>query len=78
VSVKTISLEDKKSIIIDFLNKCNLYSDQKLLDYEKRLIRAGEIECAELVQKKHDWASYRHFNAHAITELKGDELDDWL
>jgi len=78
VGVKTIGLEDKKSIIIDFLNKCNLYSDQKLLDYDRRLVKAGDVDCAELRQKKHDWASYRDFNVHAIVELKGDELDDWL
>jgi len=78
VGVKTIGLEDKKSIIIDFLNKCNLYSDQKLLDYDRRLVKAGDVESTELGQKKHDWASYRDFNAHAIAELKGNELDDWL
>lgn len=78
MSAKTISLEDKKSIIIDFLNKCNLYSDQKLLDYERRMSKADDVERTRLLQKKHDWVSYRDFNGHAIGELEGDELDDWL
>lgn len=78
MGVKSVSLQDKKSIIIDFLKKCNLYSDQKLLDYERRMNHASEHEGGELLQKKHDWTSYRDFNRYTIEELSGDELDDWL
>lgn len=78
MDVKAVSVACKKAIIVDFLNKCNLYSEQKVLDYERRMSQAEKLEQLSLVQKKHDWQTYQDFNTHAINELKGDELDDWL
>jgi len=78
VSIQGVSLADKKSIIIDFLRKCNAFSEQKLQDYERRMVKAEEAESIELDHKKHDWSSYKSFNNYAINKLKGNELDDWL
>jgi len=78
MGVEAVDLACKKAIIVDFLNKCNLYSEQKLLDYERRMNQVEALEQVELTQKKHDWQVYQEFNRHAINELNGDELDDWL
>ncbi|MBV1875394.1 MAG: hypothetical protein KUG50_02075 [Cycloclasticus sp.] len=72
----TLSLADKKSIIIDFLKQCNEYSDGMLKKYEGQLIEEETKSTAP--QKIHDWNVYRDFNNYAINELKGDELDDWF
>ncbi|MDF1690200.1 MAG: hypothetical protein P1U35_11390 [Cycloclasticus sp.] len=72
----TLSLADKKSIIIDFLQQCNEYSEGMLKKYESQL--AEEETKASAPQKIHDWSVYRDFNNYAINELKGAELDDWL
>jgi len=71
-----LSLADKKSIIIDFLQQCNEYSDGMLKKYEDQLTEEETKSTAP--QKIHDWGVYRDFNNYAINELKGDELDDWF
>lgn len=72
----TISLEDKKTIIIDFLMQCNNYSESMLDKYKKQLLDEQLNESAG--QKIHDWTVYKDFNDYAIRELNGRELDDWL
>lgn len=72
----TLSLADKKSIIIDFLQQCNNYSDGMLKKYEGQL--AEEEMKTSAPQKIHDWTVYRDFNNYAINELNGTELDDWF
>ena len=72
----TLSLAEKKSIIIDFLKQCNEYSDGMLKKYEGQL--AVEETKISAPQKIHDWTVYRDFNSYAINELKGQELDEWF
>jgi|TARA_R110002074_G_scaffold402194_1_gene604428 deoxyhypusine synthase len=74
----TISLQDKKEIIIDFLKQCNSYSEQMLDKYSSQLVQS-DLEGANVVKQKiHDWTTYREFNDYAIGELKGEQLDDWF
>lgn len=72
----TLSLAEKKSIIIDFLQQCNQYSEGMLQKYEGQLMVEEKKPSAS--QKIHDWMVYRDFNNYAINELKGKELDDWF
>jgi len=72
----TISLEDKKNIIIDFLKQCNDYSELMLKKYQRQL-SDGELNDSAS-QKIHDWNTYKDFNDYAINELKGEELDEWF
>lgn len=73
-----ISRDDKKKIISEFLKKCNDYSDQMVDKYEGRLSTATAEEKAALLQKTHDWRSYKDFNQYTVTELEGEVLDDWF
>ncbi|MDX2426182.1 MAG: hypothetical protein QNK15_08015 [Cycloclasticus sp.] len=74
----TISRQDKKEIIIDFLKQCNSYSGQMLDKYSTQLIQSDLEGAAVAKQKIHDWTTYREFNDYAIEELKGEQLDDWF
>lgn len=78
MSLDTISLKDKKLIIIDFLQRCNTYSEQMLEGYEKLLEESGDIPASEIQQKIQNWATYRKFNEYAIGELELEELDSWF
>jgi len=71
-------MQEKKLIIIDFLKKCNAYSEDMLARYERELGEADEDESLKTQQKMHDWSSYRNFNDFAIGELKSEKLDDWF
>ena len=71
-------MNQKKAIIIEYLIKCNAFSDQMLEGYEKQVQTAGETEQAPIQVKIQNWESYREFNDYAINELKGDELDHWF
>lgn len=72
----TVSLEDKKDIIINFLKQCNDYSELMLKKYQKQLLDEELNNSAS--QKIHDWNTYKDFNEYAINELKGEELDEWF
>jgi len=72
-----IKVEDKKKIIVEFLEKCNGYSDQMFDKYERQLLEAGADKQA-VNNKIADWRVYKEFNAYAINELKGEQLDDWF
>jgi len=78
MSLDTIDLQDKKLIIIDFLQRCNVYSEQMLEGYEKKLEESSATSASEIQQKIYDWSIYRKFNEHAIGELDTDELDNWF
>ncbi|RLA49467.1 MAG: hypothetical protein DRR04_00030 [Gammaproteobacteria bacterium] len=73
---RTISLVEKKSIIIAFLGQCNDYSDVMVNKYQAQLQDENLAESA--AQKIHDWNVYRQFNEYAVQELGGDELDHWF
>ncbi|MEO1888961.1 MAG: hypothetical protein ABGX33_03475 [Cycloclasticus sp.] len=72
----TITLANKKQIITEFLQQCNVYSDAMLKKYEQQLTNEETKESAP--QKIHDWNVYKDFNEYAIKELNGTELDDWF
>jgi len=78
MSTNTISLQEKKLIVIDFLKKCNAYSEDMLIRYESELGETAEADALKTQQKMHDWSSYRDFNDYAIGELKGEKLDGWF
>jgi len=76
MSERTISLVEKKSIITDFLQQCNVYSDGMLEKYQAQLEDENTKQSA--LQKIHDWNVYREFNEYAIKELGSAELDAWF
>lgn len=74
-----ISMDEKKQVIIDFLEKCNQYSDEMLLKYQQEIAETVEVDEKQLIEKKlGQWTSYREFNIHAIGELNSEKLDDWF
>jgi flavin reductase (DIM6/NTAB) family NADH-FMN oxidoreductase RutF len=58
-----------KKAIIDFLQKCVVYSDESIL----RKIERGDSE--EIIQQ---WQTYRDFTNYSIDELNQGKLDDWF
>jgi len=73
------SLQEKKAIVINFLNRCNLYAEEKITVYEKELLGNSDSKLIfKLNEKKHSWSSYFKFNNHAIGELKTKRLDAWF
>ena len=73
-----INLSEKKEIIIEFLGKCNAYSDSMVRKYQDES-RDKNAENTLLVQDKIvHWLAYKAFNEYAIEELKTDQLDDWF
>ncbi len=72
-----ISVEDKKMIIVEFLEKCNGYSDQMFDKYERQLLETG-VDQQAINKKIADWRVYKEFNAYAVNELKGTDLDEWF
>lgn len=76
MSERTISLTEKKTIIIDFLQQCNQYSDAMLKKYQQQSTDEGLQQSAS--QKTHDWNVYKEFNEYAINELHCEDLDDWF
>jgi predicted dinucleotide-binding enzyme len=72
-----VDQQQKKEIIIDFLDKCNAYSDAMLQKYQRQLLDEG-VDAKAIQEKIRDWSAYKAFNDVAIQELKTDELDDWF
>lgn len=66
----------RRRVVMDFLERCNQYADDKLVQYRTRL--PMERDVAELALKMLQWSSYRAFNAHAIGEIERGELDHWF
>jgi hypothetical protein len=74
--VVVITLDQKKALIVDFLQKCNSYSDEVIEKYRKRICDSAEIELnCEKIRK---WAAYREFNEVAIREIQAADLDHWF
>ncbi|MBL4744500.1 MAG: hypothetical protein JKX87_07735 [Cycloclasticus sp.] len=76
MTADTLSLDEKKAIIIKFLQQCNHYSDGMLDKYREQL---NDVELEGVAnQKIHDWGVYKDFNDYAMKELVGQDLDDWF
>ncbi len=79
-----ISPDDRKRIVVDFLQRCNAYADAKLRDYNTRMradtghVDSNSDELMQLADKISHWSAYRAFNDVAIHEIHDGELDDWF
>jgi len=77
-----ISPEDRKRIVIDFLQRCNDYADARLREYNTRMSAdigtADSDEVMQLADKINHWSAYRAFNDVAIEEIRQGELNDWF
>ena len=72
-------LDQKKQVIIGFLQRCNSYGRQKIENYENELRTAAPVDHLELNEKILRWKTYCHFNDHTLDELMHtDNLDDWM
>ena len=65
-------MQRKKQIVINFLEKCNTYSQDQILILER------SDKAHESNKKIEKWQSYIEFNKHAIHELKSTKLDSWF
>lgn len=73
-----MDLNEKKRLVVKFLERCNDYADTELTKYRARLESAAGTEALELADRITHWTAYRTFNEHAIAELETTRLDDWL
>lgn len=73
-----MTLEEKKMLIVDFLTRCNRYSDDRLTEYRAALDGASGSRALELQDKIGHWTAYRAFNEHTIAELRTAALDEWF
>jgi len=75
---QAMTLEEKRRLVIRFLERCNAYADRELAKHRERLDAARGREALEIADRITHWAAYRAFNEHAIGELESSRLDDWL
>jgi hypothetical protein len=73
-----MTLDQKKSLIRQFLERCNRYADDKLADYDERLRSASAADALSLQDKIGHWTADRAFNLYAIEELADGGLDGWF
>ncbi|HEX6994055.1 MAG TPA: hypothetical protein VF339_07885 [Gammaproteobacteria bacterium] len=73
-----MSLEEKKRVVVRFLERCNGYADREIAARRAELEHARGRRALELADEIAHWAAYRAFNEHAIAELATPRLDDWL
>jgi hypothetical protein len=73
-----MTLQEKKTLIADFLEKCNRYADTKLAQYHRDLAAAAGNDRLMLQDKVGHWTAYRTFNEYTLRELAADTLDDWF
>lgn len=73
-----MTLEQRKSLVRQFLERCNRYADDMLADYGRRLDGAAGRDALELQDKILHWTAYRAFNEQAIEELANGRIDDWF
>ncbi len=73
-----MDLDERKRLVIRFLERCNAYADRELAKYRERLGEAHGEEALEIADRIAHWTAYRTFNEHAIGELGTARLDDWL
>ena len=78
MSLDYASLDEKKRLVVRFLEHCNAYADRQLDGYRAKLEHAHGAQALEIADKIAHWAAYRAFNAHAIEELATPRLDTWL
>ena len=72
------SVDTRKRIIADFLQRCNTYAEQQLDKYRDQRGEASGMDALALQDKIGHWTSYRAFNEHTLTELDDGTLDDWF
>lgn len=73
-----MTLSQQKSLVRQFLERCNRYADDKLADYGERLRSCSAADVLPLQDKIGHWTAYRAFNEHAIEELSAGQLDGWF
>jgi hypothetical protein len=73
-----MTLDEKKRLVIRFLERCNDYADRELSGLRAELEHAQAARALQLADKIAHWAAYRAFNEHAIAELGTPRLDAWL
>jgi hypothetical protein len=71
-------MDEKKTLIVAFLGRCNRYADDKLDEYRRRLAEASGFDALTLQDKIGHWTAYRAFNEFTIGELRTDALDHWF
>jgi hypothetical protein len=69
---------DKKTVVADFLRKCNGYAEGQLAKYRQAAATANSAEALAIQDKIGHWTAYRAFNEIALGELDRGELDDWF
>lgn len=73
-----MDVADKKTVVTDFLARCNAYAEGQLAKYRVQLEGAAPAEALVLQDKIGHWTAYRAFNEHALREIAAGELDDWF
>ena len=68
----------KKTVVVEFLAKCNRYADGRIEHYRAQLDGASTSEAVAIQDKIGHWTAYRAFNEHAVGEIDRGELDDWF
>jgi hypothetical protein len=72
------TLSEKKSIVSDFLLRCNRYADDKLAGFAAELERSAGLEALAIQDEISHWTAYKAFNEYALAELETEELDAWF
>lgn len=73
-----MTVNEKKTLVAEFLSRCNRYADDKLAEYRAALDGASGSRALELQDKIGHWTAYRAFNEHTIAELRSAKLDEWF
>ena len=63
------SVDTRKRIIAEFIERCNAYAGKQLARYSDQLEEAGAMEALAIQDKIGHWTAYRAFNEHTLTEL---------
>ena len=72
-------LQEKKSIVMQFLDKCNQYAIDKIKVYESQIVECKRLDMkTNILQKKEKWQTYLEFNLHAKKELQSNVIDSWF
>lgn len=74
----TVSIEEKKRIVSEFLQQCAVYADDKLVAYQQQAALAKGNDVLALQDKISHWTAYRVFTEYTVEELKTAELDSWF
>lgn len=73
-----MDISAKKTVIADYLLRCNRYAEGQLEKYRAKVTTATAAEALVLQDKIGHWTAYRAFNEHALHEIEAGELDDWF